>query len=331
MFAVLVIMTHGLALPRTRGNLRVRWTALASVATIGTLSLPLFYLFYLRVRHPFVPMNWIPATGPHELVDAFHRLSGHAEIADKGGRLLLLATFAACVSFVWSVWQTRPDGPSARLLQPALFLLLWLFTPVLVLAALSVLHPILLARYTLVSLPALTLIAAEGISAVPRVFWRRIIILGFCALNATELLQYYRFRTHATYWRDAAEGIVKQSRRGDGAIFCVGPGRLLFAYYATRSHHADRIPDSVYPTVVRESDPTNLAYLQELNNSELKVAIGRHERVWVVLYQDRWPAVIADSEHLQTETSRQLSKVSDQRFGDVHVLLYAKPTGREGL
>ena len=302
------------------------------MGVIGILSVPLLYLTYLRVRDPFIPMNWVPPLSPHEMVDVFHRLSGRAEISGpKGGRVLLLAVFAACVSFVWCAWRGRAQKWQSPSRWPAVFLLLWLLTPALVLVGMSVLHPILLPRYALVSLPALMLVVAEGIRAVPRVHWRWVIVVGLCALNAAELLHYYQFRAYEGSWRDATASILKQAHAGDGAIFCVAPGRLLFAYYANEMSPAQTAPESIYPRVQSENDPTNLAYLPLPDEMDLNEAIGGHDRIWVVMYQDGFADVIPVRNRLQADVSGLLNRVSEEQFGDVRILLYAKPTRNRGL
>jgi hypothetical protein len=332
LFAGLVILAQALALIVSPQAVTARWRALMSMAAIGMLSLPLLYLFYLRVRDPFIPMNWIPPLGPHDVVDVFHRLSGHAEIpGQKGGRLLLVATCSVCVLFAWNAWimQGRKSRMGSR--WQATFVLLWLFTPVLVLVALSLRSPILLPRYILISLPALMLVVAEGIRTVPRASWRWAVVVAFCALNGVELWHYYRFRAHETSWRDATASVLKESHAGDGAIFCAGPGRLLFRYYAEQMGQIDRTPESVYPEVRNEDDPTNLGYLPPVNEPDLEKALVGHNRVWIVLYQDAWPAAVPVRDHLEAETARQLTQMSEQRFGDVRVILYAKKTETRGL
>lgn len=332
LFACLVIAAHALALIRLPGGACVRRRALGALAAIAVLSLPLVDLFYLRLRQPFIPMDWISAIGPHDIVDVFHRLAGHAEmIPHKGGRLLLVAIFLLCLAAVASSWLnlSRARAPQSQWLLR--FLLLWLWIPLTVLLLLSLRQPILLPRYMLLSLPPLLLIAAQGIETVNATRARAVLLLALCALNAVEIVDYVQFRRHAIGWRAATSRILSQAQPGDGAIFCVGPGRMLFTYYAQRLPSRAPLPAYLYPEVRGEQDPINLAYLPLVDDSSLTTQIRVSHRVWLVLYQDGWPAVAPVRDHLRAVLTRQLAQASEQTFGDVRVLLYVRPDPPGGL
>lgn len=332
LFACLVWAAHGLALLRSPGRACARRYALWALTSIACLSLPIVYLFYLRIRQPFIPMNWITSTGPHDLVEVFHRMAGHAEMTShKGGRLLLFVTFALCALAVWSTWFNRQHSCTRRARSLSTFLLLWLLLPVTALLFLSLHQPILLPRYALMSLPALMILVSMGIETIQVAKGRAVVLLGLCALNAVEFADYVQSRRQANGWRVATARLLSQAQVGDGAIFCVGPGRLLFTYYARRASPHRPALTYLYPAVHEESEPANLAYLPPLSDSSLKEALRRYQRVWLVLYQDQWAAVAPVRDRIQATLAGQLTQTSSESDGDVRVLLYTRPVKRGGV
>lgn len=326
LFALLIIAAHAVSLCFARKSGSSRGNALVSMAAIGLCSLPLLSLFYLRSRDPFIPVNWIQAVGIHDVIDVFHRLSGRAEIPGvTGGRILMVLVCIACTAALVRRPPTSPTPSSPIGSWSTTFLLLWLLLPASLLFLISFRQPILLARYILPSLPALTTLVALGIQVVPRSAWRLAALLLFCAMNSAQLFEYYSYRAHQQGWREAASHILNELEPGDAAIFCVAPGHLLFDYYAElRSFPPGRMPEILYPYHADPGNPRSLAYLPAIDQGSLELRIRNHERVWLALYHDRWPAVAPQSDRLRWQLTQRMSPMATERYGDVTIVLYSK-------
>ena len=197
LFTALVLLAHALSLLFSSSRMRLMVQACASFAAIGVLSLPLLALFYQRTKVPFNPMNWMGTLGLHTVVEVFHRLSGHAEIPGKpAGQVLLIAYFLICLFAVIVNGKTPPKLTQADDRWTLALLLLWLFTPIALLTVASLRQSILQPRYTLICLPPLVLLAAEGIRAT-KTSWRRAGLIGlFGFLAASQLVLYLEDRAH---------------------------------------------------------------------------------------------------------------------------------------
>ncbi len=322
LFAGLVLAAHALSVLFLPGRKRRLLPAFLSYASIGILTAPLLVLFYYRARDPFNPLDWMVRPGFHEVVEVFHRLSGHAElVGNNGGRLLLIAYFVLCIAAVFLKLKNRPHVGQRGYFWPCAFLVLWLFLPVTMLLVLSLRQPVLLPRYLLISLPALVIFASEGIAAFRATWFRAAIVVVLITLAGMQLFDYYQARSRQDYWRTASAYVLAHGQRGDAAIFFVAPGRLLFDYYSASS--PDRKIDIAYPEFAKEVSPHDMDFMPPLKQSRLaSIAVG-HDRVWLVLYHDQWPSTKGPGQNIQTQLSSRLPSIEEKVFGDVRVLLFS--------
>jgi hypothetical protein len=110
-------------------------------------------------------------------------------------------------------------------------LLLWAAVPQLVpLAASRLAVPIYITRATIVTLPALILLAAAFLARLggrPRALLATVVVLSSLAAQAI----YFRSPTKEQ-WREVASTVDARARAGDVVVFDVGYGRSTFDYYS---------------------------------------------------------------------------------------------------
>jgi hypothetical protein len=178
----------------------------------------------------------------------------------------------------------------------------------------------------MISLPALALLAAEGIVLIrPR--W-----LGISALVAIFVAQlavypeYYRYRANYQEWKTATDYIVANERPGDAVVFCVAHGRLLFDYYRDKDHSNKSGELNVaYPDLKNETtDPKALSYFPPLSSEALAATVASNQRVWFVLYPNDWVLGTDRSQQIQSVLASKYPQMKETSEYNVTIRLYSR-------
>jgi mannosyltransferase len=293
-FAALVVLVQFAALlvlkpPRA---FRVRWAI--TIASVVLLCIP---EAVFASREGGNELAWIHTPSFSDLIQLPSGLAG-------GIVLAVLLSALACYGFV------RALASSHR--RPAMFAAAWLCVPVVLDFVASRLgHPLFIARYLIVVLPALLLLAAAGVAALPRKA-----IVAACALLAGIMLVYgtswYRDPSVEGF-RGATALILKSSRGGDAISYApelrLGGPQEGVAYYESVDRTARPRPTNLalastlrdephrFWLVIRDSDVPNE------HREEVERAVARHyvpierqtqfRNLTVVLYRLKAPPVIA--------------------------------------
>jgi mannosyltransferase len=277
-FALLVLLAQWLSLgvsglrrldPRV-GIRLVIWPGLAVAPILSFLSL-----------ENVGQLDWVPPFTLDAALVALRQLSG-----DGGNLLLLLYLLGAAGAFV--IVPRSGPGP-----EPALgprwiprLLGLWWLLPLAVLGGASVLfRPVFVDRYVFMSVPAVTLLAGEGLLRWARVAGRRgpllaaAAALGVLALSVRGLIQYYDLRrADRNEWWPAAEYVLTHRAAGDEAF--VYPYSAPFRYHLRRAV-LTRGKDAGGTVPVRSFFQPSRAVVTE--------AAAGLERVWLIAPPDILP------------------------------------------
>ena len=300
--------------------------AAAMVAT-GALVLPAAALLYERTKVPFVKLSWVPPPSIRRVYDLFYAFAGNAsyygvEVGKApGGKILLLIVFSACVAGSWCAIRTlRLEGRSVASWKVGL-LLCWAFLPIIINVAVSLgQQSMFLTRYMLVCLPAFSLIAAFGIDRLKSRYAVTAVLVVIVAIQMAGVPQYQAYRSEYKEWNSATDYMLSNSRPGDGAIFALAHGRLLFQYY-NEQHHQGTRPNFqiVYPDLENETvDPVVLTYYPPVRDGLLESLAAKYNRVWLVLYPD-------DTAPMTQQLNAQFANVEERRIDQVIMKLYSNP------
>jgi mannosyltransferase len=306
-FTAFVIAAHFLSLLLFRPNRLRRWNAWMGYGFMAILVAPL--TLAMASNNELQRRAFIPRPTLRSLPLLFLELTG-AQGMSRSGRLLLLAYFLACcvglfaiARGVLTVHEARWEG-----LWPLALVMMWLGVPVLGSLAMSIVQPVFLARYLIVALPPLIILASIGISTLTTPS-RALAVAIIVALSAFSLHSYYT----ADYkneedWRRATAYVLANSRPGDQALFLTRYGRRPFEYYARGHVELSRLTP-VYPTVEWGEYLPVIGDIKFEGASSAVRQLRGDRRVWAVLLWDGF-----DARH---EEGLTVGKVLDQHYQNV--------------
>jgi len=154
------------------------------------------------------------------------------------------------------------------------FLLLWLFTPIVLPFLISRLSsPIYSTKYSIVASLAFYLLVARGISSIKFKYIKPIIISAVVFLSLVNIWSYYS-TDHKEQWRDVVNYVETKANKGDLLLFHAGYCRdWAFDYYAKRTDLVKKkFPEEEYSYVTSNID-----------TKELQKTVEAYNRVWLIL------------------------------------------------
>jgi mannosyltransferase len=262
----------------------------------GALVVPQLPLAWVGLRASQAAVNWVPATTLSRILEVWSFLS-----LPKWRGLLYLAAWSIAM---FGLFKTRNRDAYSRYG----FLFCWLVLPFVLTLSFSVVKPLLVERFLIVSVPASVLLAAGGLSRLPRsiaVF--AFLVIAFVSYNS--VLSYYRHLHTSEDWRGATEFVLSHSELGDAVVVLPGYCRYTFDYYRSMSSAPEKpLIDSEFEAnhglsrsslrtwlLIREfppvPDPQNfLQSLRDGTNSSYRILeIRRFNLIRLVLLGRRLP------------------------------------------
>jgi len=308
--AVLVLGAHLASLVALRPR-DVPWRRLVvSICMMGLFLVPLAIFVFTRDHGQ---LGSVPKFRPSDVYSLFDSFTG-------GGKLLVLAYFVpCCIAFVHAFRTWFRSKLSFETWRYA-FLLKWLFGPILVGVAISLFEPLLVARYFIICLPPLVLLAGVGISSLSARWVRTSGLVLLLALSGRATFSYYSYPEKED-WRGATAYVVSHALPSDGIFFYIDTGRLGFDYYVRRLSPTSQTWKIVFPE--------SLDWGQELTNEEPEHAIALLpqccDRVWLVLsHNDAGQIRRQTSRSIETSLTSQYPVEVEKQFKGVRVLLYSR-------
>lgn len=295
-FAMLVLAAHLLYLLLTSHPLRELRPTLAKLALALVPAAAFVELKNLG------QLNWIPRLSVAGAKGAFGEFAG-------GGDLALIVLFLTVIAAILT-WQ----GPVRT--NRTLLVWLWLLVPIGVIVLVSVLHPLLVSRFLMISLPALMLAAGIALTEVPRPIAALLLLAIIFFSMRTEVLA--RRTPTKDDWRAATAYVLSQSSSQDGIIFHLALGREAFEYYAGQEHGMNR------PQVISPARSVRITYRDFEDEPEEKLATKleiRRPTLWVMLSRNE-PKGKPDeyTESLMTALKLRYSQCTDEKFRGVSVM-----------
>jgi mannosyltransferase len=194
-----------------------------SFLIVAALVAPLFLLSFTA---GMTLHSWIPRPTIGNLF---------ASLFDVTGGSIAFLLDAIIFAVVFAVWQTRGWHSPQRFVQ---FLLLWLFVPIVIVFAISLLHPIYDSRYLVGVIPAGSLLIANAVTRLPKWCWFLVALMLAASLRGLILQK----NGDVQDWRQAVGTILSEARPGDAVVVYPSTGFVAYEYYARSAPQPRGVP-----------------------------------------------------------------------------------------
>jgi len=281
------------------------------------LGIAVFPIFAFVATTGAGPLSWIQRPGLHNLWQCAVLMAG------ARGPALVLAYGAACVAACFSAdtnWRDRRVELSAWRYR---CLLLWLLFPITLTVVLSLVRPLFVPRYFMISLPALALLAAAGLARPSRGWLLASALAVFLVLGYRGTTDFYHQRqtSPSDNWRAATKFLLENSGPDDGVAFYVTMGRLSYDYY--RSIEGTAGPEVLYPS--HGPRMTFLDFVEKPDYPNLQRRVSEHTRTWFVISHSSLRSGNDRTESSLANLLGGMGTIDDQRdFGGIQVVLYRR-------
>jgi 4-amino-4-deoxy-L-arabinose transferase-like glycosyltransferase len=277
---VLVAQLVTLVVARRRAAFARPW--LTAVAAIMLVCAPEAVAAYQRGTDGIA---WIPPPNAHGLV--------HVPLALAGGSRTVLVLYFLAGCYAAALAARAPDRWRFG------FAAAWFAVPVLVSFVVSFARPMFLDYYLIVSLPALVLVAAAGITRLPTVA-AAALLLVLCSLSGLRLANWYRSPARED-WRDAAQYVIANRRAGDRVAYYPSYASVPFEYYLRRE---------------------DVRALPHLDPSDRLFSMEGIRRIWFVLRGNDAQANSADVRRIEQAFAPKGPPAPVLRLGRIEIELY---------
>ncbi len=262
------------------------------------------------------PIRWIHRPGWRELYDFFDHLTGN-------GGPALFWLYVACVALaaIAAVNRARTGHQQG---WRYLLLFAWLIVPLAIVLVVSVLRPVFLARYMIVCLPALVLLAAVGLNSF-RQRWMAAPVLSLMAWFALAGVHSYYLRDfdlEREDFKNVTAYILDRAEPGDAVLFYKGQGRFPYSYYAAH------LPARAKPMIVSPGHGDTPQWRDFMGKAtpELLRSLPRdYRRVWLVMSQNMdTSGEDQGSRDIKAAVGESLQVADEHDFPCIRVYLYAR-------
>ena len=249
------------------------------LCTYAVSCIPLLWLAYRRGAQQ---ISWIPPLNFKQVRDLASFLLKGGGYGDARG-LLAVLTVLACLAGTVHALQGWP-----RRDQPAewgrIGVLIWTLVPIVLGIAISVVQPILHEEYFIEALPAIAILAADGIMFLWDKSWKAVpIVVGAAMIG---LLAYTLAPTYGQSeqdFRGAATLIVTKGSPADGVVFLAPDGWNAIDYYLLTWHDYASAPASVFPAT-QWTRVTDYARDPQVPSAKMFECIAtRYKVIWLVI------------------------------------------------
>jgi mannosyltransferase len=254
-YALFVVAAQGLSLAWLP-SARVHWRA-AGIAS-AVLALAVLPLIVLVVTGDTSRISWIDPLTAASAWGELKQVAGAREQA-----LLLLVYIGLALVLLVGALRTRPRRSEAAWL--AVLPVLWFAVPVALTALLSVVQPTFLAKYLIVSVPALAVLAAGALARVRPLPLAVAALVALAIFHVGGLSDWYRSRGPDLH---GAAAVIAPRARWDETIVTDPSGNSSLAWYLGR------------PAEV--PSPGSVRRAEGIDPGPEQAALRAQPRVWLV-------------------------------------------------
>jgi mannosyltransferase len=259
----------GLAL---RGFAQKRGLVISNLV-IALLAGPL--LVSILAPHAYdLHLGWLAKPSLLTFARFFNALTGY------GGPTLVIVYSVVCGYALVSARAQQRRACGRSISWNYAFLCSWLFLPVLGSFLFSILFkPIFHARYLIIALPPLVLIAAAGVQNLRPAWLKLATALLLLVLSVRGLVALYSGGCcRKENWRAATKYVLDNSVSGDGMVFRAPYARIAFEYYLQALGSQSGVLQPVVP-----SDPWGTLDLTKRRSDWVYRSPQKDQRLWLIL------------------------------------------------
>lgn len=277
-FAFWIILVHIVSLvflPRDN----IDWKGIIfSTALIFVCSIPL--LVFISVRD-IGQISWIYKPGLGNIKLLFFAFSGWA----KAGLAFAYYLFSA-VALIFFL-KTRLGRRTSLQVWRESFPIIWFLFPIASTFAVSMIKPMFIDKYLIVSLPAFILCIAVGVSKLKNLWTVIAVTVILSGFSTKATLDTYEGQKKEE-WREICELVLSLGKPDDALIFINPYSRVPFHYYRQKQPFR-KMPGYVYPPNIPGTERGEwTSRVPKLNAALLRELALRHRRMWVVYAHHQW-------------------------------------------
>ena len=319
-FAVLVVGSHWVAI----GVARLRAVGVRAVTSIvvglGLLLAPL--AVYILVERD-QGLTWIPRPTLMFFLGTMRQLTGSGDVARTVSSLLLTLLYGVSWAIaLWGTYLRRRADLSKNEWFAIRLTLLWIVLPIATTLLVSLLvKPLFFSRYLLMCVPAMVLLAAQGLVTFANSLYRRKVGLAIAtalmvSLSLVETNRFFQtFPSYGHHWRAVVHHILTKEQPGDAV--CISMGLEPFEYYVRReTQWGGQQPNVSFPPEIgvgdRGFEPGRV----------LEQASSGRRRVWLVFRSE-------EETRVRASVPQHLRPVEETVFpgskgGELRIVLYER-------
>jgi mannosyltransferase len=280
-FGAMLVPAHVIPLLFWRKN-QIPWRKFTrGLLIFGAMTVPIV-IFVLKTG--LSPISWAPPMNFDSLLAFGVIFSGN------DGRLLLaLNVIAIGIALIMARRTSKSNGRKSSN-RGYTIIFSWLITPLAMVAACSLIKPMLVPRFLIFCLPALLLLVAAGISQCrpAALAWGLGIAITVCSMFGDINYFLYDLEGNRQDWRSLTSYVIEHSRPGDSIFFFYAAGEAPFDYYCSRHKPGVLRPKSLQENWMKAENRLDLPnsdseYLTTVPETNLRAFQPAGRRVWLVL------------------------------------------------
>ena len=284
-FAALVLIAHGfsvLFLPKKY----LRWKDVLQ-CSFGIVFLCFPLAVYVFLKRNLDTVGWISGPTLKDIYYLFMALTGN------DGRANLLVYFIPCFIFLANGIRSWMESKKSMDTWRYIFLLSWLFVPIICAYMLSKHKPVFVYKYLIVSLPALVLIAGIGAANIKNRYIPIILVILLVSLSIRAIVTSY-YPKEKENWREATNYILTHANSGDAILFYAPYIKQPFEYYRKKKNAHPDILHCIYPSPLGDDPETLFPDFYPDRN----LFNEKYKRIWIVLSHDNIPKIHQKSQYM---------------------------------
>jgi 4-amino-4-deoxy-L-arabinose transferase-like glycosyltransferase len=264
--------------------------------------------YVLRVPPQAMTFPWMPKPTPKQILHLALFLGGSGE--------KFVLSMILWIAGAVAIHRERNSESTPGSYWRGMLVISWAVVPVALNALASLQHPVFVQRYMIFSLPATVMLAARGMTALPK---RRLglwLVIALCVFSIPTIFTGYRKPRED--WRSATNVIVHSAQPGDAAVIYPFYAIVTFDYYRLLDAQAPAL--HVFTQPYYEVGDNDKTLLRALNSNSRDF-----QRVWVMVrregagrdnLQDDSPAVAAKLQSVYgPPTAWQFKDLTVLKFG----------------